>query len=142
MAIGSQKVNGSGLYRPRTFNGITKQRFYRDRWKRLVEHVGGTPNERQKVVIESIVRVEWLILRLSARLEGEGELPAHASRELLAFHNHFRLLSRELSYQPVVVETRSLREHAVRAARARRGPPQIGLEEHLALLQRRQEGAA
>jgi hypothetical protein len=111
MAIRLNKVNGSGLYRPRKFTAMTKQRFYRDRWKRLTAHVGGAPNERQKVVIESIVRVEWLIMRLSARLEDEGELPAHASRELLAFHNHLRLLSRELGLKPAAAKPPSLAEY-------------------------------
>jgi hypothetical protein len=111
MAIRLNKVNGSGLYRPRKFTEGTKQRFYRDRWKRLTAHVGGEPNERQKMVIESVVRVEWLIMRLAARLEDEGELPAHASRELLAFHNHLRLLSRELGLKPAAAKPPSLAEY-------------------------------
>jgi len=89
------KIDNSKLYRPREFNPLTKSRFFRDRRKRLLAHIGGQPDARQAVTIERIVAIEWTISRLQARLDA-GELSQHAARELLAFHNHLRLLMSSL----------------------------------------------
>lgn len=86
---------GHRLYQPRSFSRRTKQRFRLDRMRRLEKHVGGAPNDMQRLLIERIVEVEWSILRLSARAD-DAPLSPHAARELLAFHNHLRLMTREL----------------------------------------------
>jgi len=78
------------IYAPRRFNPVTKQRFKRDRRRRLIAHVGGKPSEIQKIRIECIIGLEWDITRLSAKMDA-GELSEHATRQLLACHNHLRM---------------------------------------------------
>lgn len=77
-------------YSPRRFNNTTRQRFRRNRWRRLSKHVGGHPDAIQSIRIESIIRLEWSLLRLSAQMERE-ELSEHAARQMMATHNHLRM---------------------------------------------------
>jgi hypothetical protein len=51
------------------------------------------------VLIDRIVAIEWSICRLHARLV-DGQQAQQGARELLAFHNHLRLITRELQNQP------------------------------------------
>lgn len=78
------------LYAPRKFNRVTRQRFRRDRWRRLCAHVGGKPDAVQQVRINMIITLEWDLLRLSAKAE-KGELSEHSARQMLANHNHLRM---------------------------------------------------
>jgi len=89
------EIDNSKLYRPREFNSLSKTRFFRDRRKRLLQHIGGRPDARQAVTIDRCISIEWSILRLQARMDA-GDISEHAARELLAFHNHLRLLMRSL----------------------------------------------
>src|SRR5690348_10717463 len=93
--MAASKPAQTRLYAPRRFNPRSKQRFRRDRAQRLVEHIGGDPSDMQLLLIERVIEVEWSILRLSACAD-QGGLSQHRARELLAFHNHLRLLTREL----------------------------------------------
>jgi hypothetical protein len=89
------EIDNSKLYRPREFNALSKARFFRDRRKRLLQHIGGRPDATQALTIDRVVAIEWTICRLQQRLDA-GKLSPHASREILAFHNHLRLLMRSL----------------------------------------------
>lgn len=108
------------LYRPRVFNSTTKQRFCRDRRRRLLAHLGGRASDVQLVLIDRIVAVEWSVCRLHSRLD-DGELSQHGARELLAFHNHLRLLTRELGLKPARPAVPTLDDHLAALARAQRG---------------------
>lgn len=112
-----QKSASSRLYQPRIFTARTKQRFRLDRERRLIKHLGGTVSDIQRLLIERIVEIEWAILRLSARADA-APLSPHASRELLAFHNHLRLLTRELGLKPAAPRPPSLAEIMAREASA------------------------
>jgi hypothetical protein len=83
------------VYRPRKFTSPTvKQRFWRDRRRRLLRELRlrGEPTALQHVLLERLVDLEWSIMRRMA----QPERTEHASRELMAMHNHIRLLAREL----------------------------------------------
>ena len=110
------QMDHSRLYRPREFNALTKSRSFRDRRKRLLAHIG-RPDARQAVAIDRIVAIEWTICRLQARLDA-GEISEHASRELLAFHNHLRLLMASLG-PPASARPPSLAEVMAEARRER-----------------------
>jgi hypothetical protein len=86
----------------------------RDRRRRLVQHIGGRPTDVQAVIIDRIVAIEWSVNRLQARLDEEGELSPHSARALLAFHNHLRLLTRELGLRPTKARAPTLAEHLAR----------------------------
>jgi len=104
----TQEIASHRLYQPRTFSRRTKQRFRLDRMRRLERHVGA-PNDMQRLIVERIIEVEWSILRLSARADDQ-QLSPHAARELLAFHNHLRLLTRELGLKAALPRQPSLAE--------------------------------
>jgi hypothetical protein len=89
-------VDDPGLYRPRKFNSTTRQRFLRDRRARLLDHLRGVASYPQLMLIERIGAVEWEI----ARRVAQPDRSEHASRELMAQHNHLRLMLRELGLQP------------------------------------------
>lgn len=108
-----------GVYLPRTYSQRTKARFRLDRVRRLVKHLGGNPTDVQWLLIERLVEVEWSILRLSARADA-GDLSQHAAREMLAFHNHLRLITRELGLRPAEPKPPTLDEIAAQVAAERR----------------------
>jgi len=89
--------------------------------RRLEKHLGGTPNDMQRLLIERIVEVEWSILRLSARAD-KAPLSPHAAREMLAFHNHLRLLTRELGLAPKAARRQTVEEAMAAAARSQPRP--------------------
>lgn len=107
-------ADGSRLYTPRVFNSTTKQRFLRDRWRRLVAHVGGHPTDTQQILIGRLVELEWTVARLTARQDA-GELTEHSARMHMAAHNHIRLLTRELGVQAPTRKQPSI--HDIRARR-------------------------
>jgi len=118
MSDATTTKDANRLYRPRVFNATTKARFLRDRRRRLVRHLGGRPSDIQAVIVDRIAAIEWSVCRLHARLD-DGELSQHGARELLAFHNHLRLLTRELGMKPVAPRQPTLAEYlAAKASEA------------------------
>lgn len=92
----SNESDGFRLYTPRRFNATTRQRFFRDRRRALLEHLGGHASRTQATLLERVIRLEWQLLRLDARLDAGEDLSAHAMRWQLAAENRIRLDLREL----------------------------------------------
>ena len=88
-------ADASRLYTPRKYNATTKQRFARDRWRRLIAHLGGSATDVQKILLGRLIDLEWEAARLAARRD-EGKISDHDYRVFMALQNHVRLLGREL----------------------------------------------
>jgi hypothetical protein len=95
----AMKNDGSRLYQPREFNAVTKQRFFRDRRVGLLRHLATPPSMPQATLIHRIIRAEWDLLRLDARMD-DDDLSAHAMRCKLAMENRLRLDLVALGLQP------------------------------------------
>lgn len=97
----------SGLYQPRRFNKVTKQRFMRRRRLDLIAHVGGSPSQAQLILIARVCRNEWDLRRLDARMD-EQDLSEHAMRARLAMENRLRLDLRDLGHKAATKPVQSL----------------------------------
>lgn len=86
----STDLDHSRQYHPRRFTPTTKQRFFRDRRRGYIDHLGGTASRAQLTLIDRVIRCEWDLLRLDARAD-EGDLSDHALRTKLALENRLRL---------------------------------------------------
>jgi hypothetical protein len=83
---------GPRLSGPRVFNAKSRERFMRRRYRELAIHIGHPPSATERVLLERIVRLQWMLLRMDQRIEEEGlgELSGHAQRAMLAAENRLR----------------------------------------------------
>lgn len=114
------KSNETRLYKPRRFNKVSKQRFYRNRHGELTAHCGGRPTRAQLILIDRCISNEWLLLRLDDRQELDGELSEHSMRAKYAMENRLRLDLRELGLRPAEEPTMTLDDYL--AAKAENSP--------------------
>jgi hypothetical protein len=113
------------LYSPRLFNATTRQRFFRDRKKGYVAHIGSTPSRPQLALIHRIVRLEWDLLRLDARMD-DGELSPHALHTRLAAENRLRLDLKALGLEPTATAPPSLADITAEIAASKRQGARAG----------------
>jgi hypothetical protein len=109
-------------YKPRTFNGQSRQRFFRHYRKAYYQQVGGSPTPGQCDLIERIIRLKWDLAKLDARQDSE-DLSDHAARNKYAWENRLRLDLRDLGLQRVPPKAPTLEEQmaAAKAERERQG---------------------
>lgn len=125
----STNIRESGRYLPRQFNSVTRERFLRSRRRRYLDRISITPTDAQTATIHSLATLEW------GALSAEHENTLQSLREA---REHRRLLLKVLADFE-----RSLAPPAASVkAKAKPGPPQIGIEEHMARLRERRESAS
>jgi len=118
---------GEGI-NPRSFSQQARYRFNRDRRRKYLRRIDGIPTDRQVSLIDSMIRLEWA----SLVAEAEGGLAG-----LREAREHRRLKERltddfEASLVPQPAPSPR--------GRSKTGPPQLSLDEHIAMLRQRQEG--
>jgi len=89
------KIDDIRLYRPMVFNAVTRARFFRDRRRRWLAHVGRA-TDAKAVLIDQLCALEWDIRRLETREAQNGKLTAHDRNALAAWRRHFREALRQL----------------------------------------------
>jgi hypothetical protein len=118
-----------GRYMPVSFSKKSWWRFYLERRRGYLAELPGPPTNQQAARIENMIREEWSALKADA--EGTSESAKNA-------REHRRLFDRLLSDH---VRQATGDSNVAASTKARRGPPVITLEEHMAQLERRQEVA-
>jgi hypothetical protein len=83
----STQTRETGRYLPRRFNPVTRERFLRDRRRRILRRIAGRPSDEQSALAQTVARLEW------AALAAEAEGGLHALREA---REHRRLLQKLL----------------------------------------------
>jgi hypothetical protein len=121
--------NPLGRYSPKSLSKASRWRFVRDRRSGYLARLPGAPTDQQSATIESLISLEWAAI--VAEAEG-GLVGLRESRE------HRRLFQKLLSD---LEQSLAPPPEPRPRGRPRVGPPQITLEEHLAMLRQRQEGA-
>jgi hypothetical protein len=121
-----------GRSTPRAFTRTCWWRFASDRRGGYIRRVGGQPDERQGLIIAQMIEAEWNKLRCEHEARSATGKAAYELMKLAAeWSRQLLLLDRALaSATPRPVP-----------AKARPGPPQLSLEDHLEILAQR-EGAA
>lgn len=118
-----------GRSTPRQFSKTAWWRFAADRRRRYVARIiPGTPTDAQAALIQSLIRLEWSALKHEAAGTLASDKVALDARRLFQ-----RLL---LDFE------RSLAPKPLPPAKTKPGPPQITLEEHLAMLRELRDGPA
>lgn len=84
---------GPRLSGPTAFNTKSKERFMRGRFRELVDHLGRKPSVTERILIQRICALMWMLLKFDERIdeEGLGEVSGHAQRAYLAAENRLRL---------------------------------------------------
>jgi hypothetical protein len=103
-------------------------RILHDTREALTEHIGGNPSATERALID---RAAWLTLRvaqLDAKMAAGNTFTDHDHRHYLAWSNSLRLILRDLGLKGTVPGP------SARPGRAKPGPRQITLEEHLEML--------
>jgi hypothetical protein len=119
----------TGRLMPRVFSKPAWYRFSRDRRRQYLAQLAGPPSNEQAARVDTLVRLEWSALRA----EAEGTLIGdREGRE------HRRLFDRLLADFERSLTPKS----PAKPARAKLGPAQIGLDEHMAKLRERRGGGA
>jgi hypothetical protein len=65
----------------------------------LTAHVGGNPNNVQRVLIERAARLQLYLEMMDARALAAGTMTAHDSRQYLAWSNALRLTLRDIGVE-------------------------------------------
>lgn len=73
----------TGRYLPRRFNPVTRGRFLRDRRRRYLARLAGSPTERQVAQIDAMTRLEWQALSAEAIGSLQADREAREFRRLL-----------------------------------------------------------
>jgi hypothetical protein len=124
-----------GRPRPRRFSQTAWWRFARNRRRQYLAQLAGPPTAEQASIVDSLCALEWSALRNeSEALALRGREAREAAREA---REHRRLLAKLVGDFE-----RSLVPKPVKPALTRPGPPQITLEDHMAMLRARQAGSA
>ena len=118
-------------YTPRNTSYQSARRFYRERLTEYFRRVGGSPNEHEAQLIDQMINEEWQALRLEGEAgETEDEKKRYGRlRQALDYRRLLMLHDRELT-------TATNRKLPMSVRRNKPGPPQLSLEEHLALVRR------
>jgi hypothetical protein len=119
----------TGKYVPRRFTESTRYRFLLDRRRSYLARIDGVPTDTQRGMVASMAQLEWSALLC----ESDDSLQSmRESRE------HRRLLLKVLAdFEQTLAPQSDPRPRG----RARAGPPQISLDQHLELLRSRREAA-
>ena len=92
---GTSRRNPLGRYTPKRINDHSRWRFFRARREELVQRIGGSPNERQALAIEMLVKSQWVLfvaerdaaVAPDARLRGEAlRITNDARKQVLLWH--------------------------------------------------------
>ena len=83
-------------WKPRSFSLRARQRFARDRRRRLYGALGGKPNDLAMIVVERIIRAEWELHRFDDRLDDGALLNADELRARARMETRLRLDLRSL----------------------------------------------
>ena len=117
------KIAGVRPFSPRSFSPQIRQRFAADRRFKLVRHLGRAASYAECILIERVIRNEWDLRRLDAKLDAGEELSGHALRARLAMENRLRLDLRELGLKGVAERAPSFRDYWTRPRRPDEGKP-------------------
>jgi hypothetical protein len=124
--------NPLGRYIPKAVSEPARWRFTRDRREGYLRRIGGAPDERQALIITQMIDAEWQAWVCERKAaEANARVATEALRLAAEFRRQLMLLDRDLA--------RTTTSPA--AMKAKTGVPQLSLDEHLAMLRQRQEGA-
>jgi hypothetical protein len=87
----NDKIKPIRLYSPRTFNGLSRARFARNRRAILLRHLRREPTGPESMIIARVIMLDWLLAKTDHQLETGEELSGHALRARLAAENRMRL---------------------------------------------------
>jgi hypothetical protein len=116
-----------GRYSPKTFTTASRWHYVRDRRSVYLRRVGGEPDDRQTLIISSMIAAEWSALKAEALVSEltEERLQISTLRVAQQYRQHLALLDRDL--------TASIRERERREERAlRAGKPVESLTKRIA----------
>ena len=94
-------------WKPRSFSLRARQRFARDRRRRLYGALGGKPNDLAMIVVERIIRAEWELHRFDDRLDDGALLNADELRARARMETRLRLDLRALGLKAAGKSTTS-----------------------------------
>jgi hypothetical protein len=120
---------------PRSFSDKSWRNFRLENERKYLAMVPGEPTVRQRTVIEALIVLEFNAYKRSKEARQlSGREAREAAREARQDWSEF--------HKRLADFERSLAPKAPPASKAKPGPPQLTLEQHLAMLQERREGAA
>jgi hypothetical protein len=85
---GTSRRSPLGRYTPKRVNDHSRWRFFRARRAELIQRIAGSPNERQALGIEMLVKSQWVLF--VAERDADAAPDARARAEALRIANDAR----------------------------------------------------